>query len=152
MPKTIKESLCIKLFIVGFLFCFSWWKGVETVGDDRKCPIVDEQLKKLGNVMFIKTVITRKCLSEKACLPNCTDNFIASESESLSVVSDCLWLHGLYSPWNSSGQNTGVGSLSLLRGIFPTQGLNPGLLHCRQILCQLSHKGSPIASDLFNFC
>ena len=47
------------------------------------------------------------------------------------------------SPWNSLGQNTGVGSLSLLQGIFPTQGLNPGLLHCRQILYQLSHKGSP---------
>ena len=47
------------------------------------------------------------------------------------------------SPWNSPGQNTGGGSLSLLQGIFPTQGSNPGLLHCRQILYQLSHKGSP---------
>ena len=55
-------------------------------------------------------------------------------------MSDSLWL---YSPWNSLGQNTGVGSLSLLQGIFPTQGLNPGLLHYRQILYQLSHKGSP---------
>ena len=45
--------------------------------------------------------------------------------------------------WNSSGQNTGVGSLSFLQGIFPTQGSNPGLPHCRQILYQLSHKGSP---------
>ena len=44
---------------------------------------------------------------------------------------------------NSLGQNTGVGSLSLLQGIFPTQGLNPGLPHCRQILYQLNHKGSP---------
>ena len=43
------------------------------------------------------------------------------------------------SPWNSPGQNTGVGSLSLLQGIFPTQGLNSGLPHCRQILYQLSH-------------
>ena len=51
--------------------------------------------------------------------------------------------HGLYSPWNSPGHNIGVGSLSLLQGIFPTQGSNPGLLHCRQILYQLSHKGSP---------
>ena len=50
---------------------------------------------------------------------------------------------GLYSPWNSPGQNPGVGCLSLLQGIFPTQGSNPGLPHCRQILCQLSHKGSP---------
>ena len=39
-----------------------------------------------------------------------------------------------YSPLNSAGQNTGVGSLSLLQGIFPTQGSNPGLLHCRRIL------------------
>ena len=46
-------------------------------------------------------------------------------------------------PWKSPGQNTGVGSLSLLQGIFPTQGLNPGLPHCRRILFQLSHKGSP---------
>ena len=64
-------------------------------------------------------------------------------SESHSVVSDSLQPHGLHSPWNSPGQNTGVGSLSLLQGIFPTQGSNLGLLHCKQILYQLSHKGSP---------
>ena len=51
--------------------------------------------------------------------------------------------HELYSPWNSPGQNTGVGSLSLLQGIFPTRGLNQGLPHCRWILYQLSHKESP---------
>ena len=51
--------------------------------------------------------------------------------------------YGLYSPWNSLSQKTGVGSLSLLQGIFPTQGSSPGLLHCRQILNQLSHKESP---------
>ena len=105
-----------------------------------------------------------------------------SESESHSVESDSLQAYGLYSTWNSPGQNTGVvafrspgdlpnpgikprspalqanslpaepqgkpnnagvGSLSLLQGIFPTQVLNPGLPHCRQILYQLSHKGSP---------
>ena len=52
-------------------------------------------------------------------------------------------LHGLYSAQNSPGQNTGVSSLSLLQGIFPTQGSNSGLLHCRWILYKLSHKGSP---------
>ena len=57
-----------------------------------------------------------------------------SESESCSVVSNSLRPHGLYSPWNSPGHNNGVGSQSLLQGIFPTQGWNPGLLHCRQIL------------------
>ena len=64
--------------------------------------------------------------------------------ESCSVMSDSLWPHGLYTPWNSPGQNTGVGSLFLLQGIFPTQGSNSGLLHCRRILNQLSHKGSPV--------
>ena len=49
----------------------------------------------------------------------------------------------LFSPWNFPGQNTEVDSLSLLQGIFLTQGSNPGLPHCRQILYQLSHKGSP---------
>ena len=63
-------------------------------------------------------------------------------SESHSVTSDSLWPYGLYSPWNSPGQNTGVGSHSLLQGIFPTRGSNSGLPHCRCILYQLSHKGS----------
>ena len=49
-----------------------------------------------------------------------------------SVVSDSLRPHGLYSPWNSLGQNTGVGSLAFLQGIFPTQGLNSGL-PCLQV-------------------
>ena len=102
----------------------------------------------------------------------------------------CVWLfltHGLYRPWNSPGQNTGVGSHSLLQGIFPTQGWtqvshiaskfftswatreakeywvgslsllqgifltqksNQGLLHCRQILYQLSYEGSPYVLTL----
>ena len=58
-------------------------------------------------------------------------------------MSDSLWSHGLYSPWNSPGQNTGEGRLSLLQEIFSTQGSNTGLPHCRQILYQLSHRGSP---------
>ena len=64
------------------------------------------------------------------------------KSESHSVMSDSLRPHGLYSSWNSPGQNTEVGSLSLLQGIFPTQGSNTGLPHCRPILYQLSHQGS----------
>ena len=68
--------------------------------------------------------------------------FSKSESESRLIMSKSLQPHGLYSPWNSPGQNTGVDSLSLLQGIFPTQELNPGLLHCRRILYLLSHKGN----------
>ena len=121
------------------------------------------------------------------CLVLCkgSDNQLQkqNESDSWSVTSDSLWPHGLYSPWNSLGWNTGVGglfpspgdlpnpgieprspalqadslpaepqgkpentevgSLSLLQGIFPTQESNWGLLHCRQILYQLSYEGSP---------
>ena len=54
----------------------------------------------------------------------------AHKSESRSVVSDSLQPHGLYSPWNSPGQNTSVGSLSFFQVILPImQGSNPGLLH-----------------------
>ena len=66
-----------------------------------------------------------------------------SASESRLVVSDSLRPQGLYSPWNPPGQDTGVGSLSLLQEIFPTQGSNPGLPHCKWIIYQLGHKGSP---------
>ena len=64
----------------------------------------------------------------------------------VKVVQSCQTLcdpHRPYHPWNSPDQNTGVGSLSLLQGIFPTQESNPGLPYCRRILYQLSHKGSP---------
>ena len=63
-----------------------------------------------------------------------------------SVMSDSLQPHGLYSPWNSPGQNTGVGSRSLLQGIFPTQGWNLGLLHCRQIFLLSEPPGMPLTS------
>ena len=46
-------------------------------------------------------------------------------------------------PWDSPGKSTGVGCHALLQGIFPAQGLNQGLLHCKQFLYHLSHQGSP---------
>ena len=73
------------------------------------------------------------------------------KTESCSVISNSLQPHGLYSPWNFPGQNTGVGSLSLLQGVFPSQGLNPGVLHYRRILYQLSYQGSP-GKPLTNAC
>ena len=73
--------------------------------------------------------------------------------ESRSIVSNSSWPHGLYSPWNSPGQNTWVGCRSLLQGIFPTQGSNPGLPQCRWILYQLSHQVSLIwIFETHNFC
>ena len=94
-------------------------------------PCLLHLLQEMGR--FFTTSATWEA-PDSACLSVC---------ESCSVVSDSLQLHGLYSPWDSPGQNTGVGSLSLLLGIFRTQGSNPGLPHCRQILYKLSHKGSP---------
>ena len=73
-----------------------------------------------------------------------------SENESCSVVLDSLQPHRLYSPWNSPGEKTGVGSLSLLQGIFPTQESNQGLLRCRRILYQLNYQGNGINSRLLN--
>ena len=77
---------------------------------------------------------------------------------SCSVTSTSSWPHVLYPtgflcPGNSPGKNTGVGCHFLLQGTFPTQGLNPGIPHCRRILYQLSHKGSPAGkSQLIDFC
>ena len=80
-----------------------------------------------------------------------------SERISHSVMSKCLQPHGLqptrlFCPWDSPGKNTGVGCHALLEGIFLTQGLNPGLRHCRQILYHLSHQGSPIQREAAFTC
>ena len=70
------------------------------------------------------------------------------KSESCSVVYNSLWPHGLCRLWKSPGQDTWEGSCSLLQGIFPIHGLDPGLPHCRQILYQLSyHGGTGICSN-----
>ena len=85
------------------------------------------------NIMLISAVVTRPC-----------------QSVSCSVVSNSLRPCGprvsarFLCPWDSPGKNTGVGSHSLLQGIFLIQGLNLGLLHPRQILYHLSYQGSPI--------
>ena len=73
------------------------------------------------------------------------------QSASHSVMNDSLQSHGLQPirllcPWDFPSKDTGVGCHFLLQGIFPTQGSNPGLLHCRQILYWLSYKGSPCCS------
>ena len=69
---------------------------------------------------------------------DCQFVFVKVTQSCLTLCKSC----GLQNPWNSPGQNTGVDSCFLLQGIFPIQRSNPGLPHCRQILYQLSHKGS----------
>ena len=66
------------------------------------------------------------------------------ESESHSVVSDSLQSHRLYSPWNSPGQNTGVGSLSLLQGNLPDPGIELGSLALQANSLPAELLGKPI--------
>ena len=87
-------------------------------------------------------IVRYSLLQQKYGMRFCHVN--SSESESHSIVSDSLWSHGLYGPWDSPGQNTEVGSRSLLQGIFPIQGSESGLPHCRRSLYQLSQRGSPL--------
>ena len=88
----------------------------------------------------------RRCnLIIRAAFLNCRSE--RSEVK-VSVVPDSLRPHGLHSPWNSPGQNTGVGSLFLLQGIFPTRGSNPGLPHRRRILHPPSRQGSPWRAEV----
>ena len=112
----------------------SWKRGVEEK-NEKEVEVTWQRVRRggrMGNSEH-KCIWTRTRWS--CCRCTC--------GLSCSVMSDSLQLHGVYSPWNSPGQNTGVGSLSLLQGIFLTQGLNPGLPHCRWILYQLNHNGSP---------
>ena len=77
------------------------------------------------------------------------------ESESRSVLPNSLRPHGLQPsrllcPWDFPGKNAGVCCHFLLQGIFLTQGSNPGLLRCRQILYQLNYKGSDYTVEVTN--
>ena len=72
------------------------------------------------------------CLVAQSCPTLCNTMDYSSPASSV---------HG-----DSPGKNTGVGCHALFLGVFPTQGSNPGLLHCRWILYQLSHQGSLVTS------
>ena len=71
------------------------------------------------------------------------ENLVVLVTQSSPTLCDPMDPSRLLCPWDSPGKNTGMGCHSLLQGIFPTQGLNPGLLRFRQILYHLSHQGSP---------
>ena len=96
-------------------------------------PIVDFNFNCSQNTIYV-------CIQ---CILINTEIQFENESVSHSVMSDSLQPHGLLYLWDSPGNDSGVGSPPLLQGILPTQGLNLGLLHCRQILHHLSHQGSP---------
>ena len=105
--------------------CCSWTKK----GQQKAAQVVQELPDQPGTYLRLLRLTVTTPLS------------LSAVSESCSVVSNSLRPHGLCTPWNSPGKNIGVGGLSLLQGIISTQGWNPGLPHCRQILYLLSHKG-----------
>ena len=74
-----------------------------------------------------------------------SESKVAQSCPTLCDPMDWLYPTRLLHPWDFPGKNTGVGFHFLLQAIFPTQGLNPGLPHCRQTLYRLSHQGSPFS-------
>ena len=125
--KTLpKETSCLKMKFLAQ----TWDQGPRTMGLYCALFLV---LKNLMCVCFYLAAPGLRC----GCV--CV---------SCSVLSDSLRPQGLepsrlLHPWDFPGKNIGVGCHFLLQGIFPTQGSNPGLLHCRWILHCLSHQGSP---------
>ena len=124
-------------------------RGVQDKGEVMRPELWSiALLSKTRNTTFSRALIAQGTREgRKEVLPPCghfhNNNLKTGKKESRSGV-DSLRPHGLYSPWNSPGQNTGVGRCSLLQGIFPNQGSNSGLPHCRLILYQLSHLASPV--------
>ena len=104
--------------------------GTESGREDVQAPYYDFGSHSLPSLS--------PCLSSSSHSPG-PSHYRGGKWKSLNHVNSLR----LYSPWNSPGHNTGVGSLSFLQGIFPTQRSNQGLLPCRWILYQLSHKKRP---------
>ena len=100
-----------------------YWSGVPLRSGKKQKPA---SLKESYSVFFLQTVL---CIAAQSCL-TLYDPMVCSPPGSSG--------HG-----DSPGKNTGVGCLALLQGLFPTQGSNQGLLHCRLILYCLRHQGSP---------
>jgi len=106
--------------------------------------LLPERLQSLGLYLFILLLLWPRGASSVLFLlhPEWMDVALVHFWKWKWKLLRCVWLFTI--PWtNSPVQNTAVGSLSLLQGIFPTQGSNLGLLHCKRIIDQLSYQGSP---------
>ena len=124
--------------------------GLQSMGSQKSCDFHFTSLDLLTWILLFGLQLFKAfCQNVTAAfsLENYfTPAILPTESESVthSVMSDSLRLHGLqptrlFCPWNFPAKNTRVGCHVLLQGIFLTQGQNPGLPHCRQILYYLSH-------------
>ena len=118
----IEKDTCTTVFTAVLFTIARIWKP-------PRCPLTDERIKELWYMDYTMECCAVLCLVTQSCL-------------TLFNPMDCgppaFFVRG-----DSSGKNTQVGSPALLQGIFPIQGSNPGLLHCRQTLYHLSHQGSP---------
>ena len=119
---------------------------------DNKCH--------LCNVLITGICTYKYFRFDHMALPFCQSQFIqcytTHSSDSLSVMSNSLQPHGLQAArllclWNSPGKYPGVSCHFLLQGIFPTQGSNTRLLHCRQTLYHLSQEGSLLLRDISQY-
>ena len=100
------------------------------------------QVRKLDEIQRVYTIVLHSKVAKTINFMLCiffTMKFFTKSNFHKCYENSCL----LLCPWNSPGKNTGVGSHSLLQGIFPNQQSNLGLWHCRQILYHLSHQASP---------
>ena len=101
-------------------------KGTNTSSEKESSGISNNHSCLVNIILHIHAML---CLVTQLCLTLCDPMDYSQPGSSIHV--------------DSPGKNTGVGCHALLQGIFPTQELNEGLLHCRQILYELSYQGSP---------
>ena len=162
-PWSLQGASILRIFAKNFLLwvCFRknrsplWPAILTTMGTESQCVERKGLCSSNRKVYFLFIILpdweaqlksyTANIYWRPSVLPSTSPRHSVQNkywSESSSVVSDSLRPHVLYRLYNSLGQNTGVNSLSPLQGIFPTQGSNPDLLHCRRILYQLSHQES----------
>ena len=113
------------------------WESVANVQNGVSLQLGKRNVKEIGEPTHLSCD-----KREPPDLLNCVLKSCAWTVLNVKVAQKCPTLRPHGHPWNFLCQNTGVGNLSLLQGIFQTQGLNRGLPHCRWILYQLSHQGS----------
>ena len=104
-----------------------------------------DKIRVVENPVCIRRELEAECFMKSRMCENVSCS-VVSLYEPMDCSSLGFSVHGFL--WDSPGKNTGVGCHSLLLGIVLTQGSNPGLLHCRQILYRLSHWGSPLKSGI----
>jgi len=132
----IQKDTCTLIFIATLLTMARTWK-------QPKCPSAEECIDKEVVYIYIQWNITQPWKEMKLChLQRPVLCLVAQLCPTLCDHIDCS-LPGSSVHGDSPGKYTGVGCHALLHGIFPTQGSNQGLLHCRWILYSLSHQGSP---------